>query len=96
MELSDDRRAGMGALDRIGSLELGLDAVRLELAAAISQHAEFNSPHEGHSVIREEMEELWEHVRADTGRSPEARTEAIQIAAMAVRYAAEVCSDATP
>jgi hypothetical protein len=46
----------------------------------------FNSPHEGWAVIREELDELWDHVKADTGRSPEARKEAIQIAAMALRY----------
>ena len=46
-----------------------------------------NSPHEGWAVIREELDELWEHVRANTGRGPEARKEALQVAAMGLRYA---------
>lgn len=50
----------------------------------------YASPHEGISVIREEFEELWEHVRANTGRSPEARKEAIQLAYTVLRYAAEL------
>ena len=58
-----------------------------ELDRARAKHAPMHSPHEGHSVIREELDkELWEHVCHDTGRSPEARHEALQVAAMALRY----------
>jgi hypothetical protein len=63
------------------------------LDAAITRHAPMNSPHEGHSVIREELDELWDHVRADTGRSTDARKEAIQIAAMGLRYALDLCGE---
>ena len=49
------------------------------------------SPHEMYAVLLEELDELWDHVKANTGRSPEARKEAIQMAAMAVRYILEVC-----
>jgi hypothetical protein len=45
-----------------------------------------NSPHEGISLLREAFEELWAQVKMDTGRSPEARKAAEQIAAMAIRY----------
>lgn len=73
--------AGDPALSRV------LWDVGREVAAARAKHPPMHSPHEGHSVIREELDtELWEHVCADTGRSPEARKEAIQVAAMAVRY----------
>lgn len=57
-----------------------------ELDRAQGKFPMFNSPHEGWAVIREELDELWEHVRANTGRSEEARHEALQIAAMALRY----------
>jgi len=50
-----------------------------------------NSPHEGYAVILEELDELWEHVRDDTGRGVEARKEAIQVAAMGLRYALNLC-----
>lgn len=57
-----------------------------EFDKAQAKHAPMHSPHEGHSVIREEFEELWEHVKADTGRTPEAMKEAAQLGAMALRY----------
>jgi hypothetical protein len=65
--------------------------VALELAHARREFAPMHSAHEGHSVIREEFEELWEHVCANTGSTVAARTEAIQLAAMAVRYVVDVC-----
>lgn len=60
--------------------------VLIELDKAQMKHAPMHSPHEGHSTIREEFEELWEHVRADTGRSDKAMREAAQLGAMALRY----------
>lgn len=57
-----------------------------EVFAASDKHGPMNSPHEGHSVIREEFEELWEHVKNDTGDTLQARKEAVQLAAMAIRY----------
>lgn len=86
----------MGVADRAGSKKLYdskwmeidavLEEVRVSLQKGMIKHASMHSPHEGHSVIEEEYEELWDHVKADTGRSPEARKEALQLAAMAVRY----------
>lgn len=61
-----------------------------ELLTAMSKHAGMHSPHEGISVIREELDELWDHVKADTGRTPEARKEALQVAAMAIRYVVDL------
>lgn len=71
-----------------------LDELRDEVGKARSQHAPINSPHEGWAVIREELDpELWEHVCGDTGRSPAARKEALQIAAMGVRYILDLIDD---
>lgn len=67
-------------------LEIILSKVRAEVLRAQAKHPKMNSPHEGHSVIREELEELWDHVKADTGQTPDARKEAIQVACTAVRY----------
>lgn len=64
--------------------------VLAELAEARQRFAPMHSPHEGISVIHEEFRELREHVYAETGRSAEARAEAIQLAAMAMRYALEL------
>lgn len=72
-----------------------IDRLAAEIAAEVRRaetlHAPMHSPHEGWSIIFEELEELREHVRADTGRSEEARKEAIQIAAMGLRYALNLC-----
>lgn len=64
--------------------------VRQMLYASIEKHAPMASAHDGHSVIREEFEELWDHVKADTGSSAEAYKEALQVAAMAIRYALDI------
>lgn len=63
-----------------------LEDVTDVVIAATRKHAPMHTPHEGISVIREEFEELWDHVKADTGRTEKAREEALQLAAMAVRY----------
>lgn len=65
------------------------------LDAAMTKHPPMNSPHEGWAVIYEELiVELGEHVWHDTGRSAEARKEAIQVAAMGLRYALDLCGGA--
>jgi hypothetical protein len=59
-----------------------------ELTRARAKFEPFNSPHEGWAVIYEEaVKELGDHVWANTGSTPEAFWEAIQTAAMALRYA---------
>lgn len=63
-----------------------LTEVFQEVSRAEAKHPPFASAHEGHSVIFEEVDELWDHVKADTGYSQEAYKEAIQVAAMGVRY----------
>lgn len=67
------------------------DEAASELARAVSKFGPMASAHEGYAVILEELEELWAHVKANTGSSPEARQEAIQLAAMALRYVTDVC-----
>jgi len=72
-----------------------IDQLALEVAATLRQaqtkHAPMHSPHEGWSVIYEELEELREHVRGDTGTTADARTEAMHTAAMAMRYVVDLC-----
>lgn len=47
----------------------------------------FNTPHEGFAVLKEEVDELWEAVRGFDGG--DARAEAVQVAAMAIRFIVE-------
>jgi hypothetical protein len=53
----------------------------------------FNSAHEGFAILMEEFEELKEHVFTNQKRRDldEMRKEAIQVAAMAIRFAVDVC-----
>jgi hypothetical protein len=69
------------------------EEVRVELVRALRLHSQFNSAHEGYAVILEELDELkaecWKK-RADRDRGA-MRLEAVQIAAMALRFALEIC-----
>jgi len=55
-----------------------------ELRRAESIHAPIKTPHEGYAVIQEEVDELWDCIKANN--SKQASVEARQIAAMAARF----------
>ncbi len=61
-----------------------------ELRKAQAGNCGFNSMHEGYAVILEEMDELktevWKNGRKHPERMALARQEAIQVAAMAIRF----------
>jgi hypothetical protein len=59
-----------------------------EAQRAMSKFAEFNSSHEGYAVILEELDELWDDVKAN--RIEQSVAEAIQVGAMALRYVVEM------
>jgi hypothetical protein len=60
--------------------------VALELARAEAKFPGFNSAHEGYAIIKEEVDELWDHVKGDTAYGIAAYDEAKQIAAMGIRF----------
>jgi hypothetical protein len=72
------------------SLNRVLAAVAAEHGVATGKFPPINSGHEGKAVIEEELDELWLEVKANRGTSREAMQEAIQIAAMAVRYVCDL------
>ncbi len=72
-------------------LDLALSLVREEVIRAIKKFPEFNSSHEGYAVIAEELDELWDEVKRD--RPDLAREEAVQVAAMAVRFLTDIKGD---
>lgn len=76
-------------------LEICLEEVGDEVRSARSKWPGFNSAHEGFAVLKEEVDELWDHVKTNQKkRDLEAmRKECIQIAAMAVRFAEECCDE---
>lgn len=86
---------------RLQEIERRIDAaladVKSELFRAMAKHRSMASAHEGISVIREELDvELWAHVCADTAATVEGRNEALQSAAMCVRFMLDVCGDNPP
>jgi hypothetical protein len=78
----------------MSKLEPLLEEIRAELTQATEQFPAMNSAHEGWAVIKEELDELWEHVRQKQGmRLPHRmRREAVQVAAMAIRFALDCCT----
>lgn len=85
-----------GANERLYQKLLG--ELRGELYRAAEEHDGFNSAHEGWAVILEEVDELWlEVMKKRAARSKDKmRAEAIQIAAMALRFAMDVCPPEDP
>ena len=72
-------------------VEAILAVVREEYYAAAAQHRPWASTHEGSAVIREEFEEMWDEVKANNPRN--ARAEAVQVAATALRFIFDVEDD---
>ncbi len=66
-----------------------------ELREARSHHPPLKSAHEGYAVILEELDEVWEHVKAKRQDLPAMRRELVQVAAMAQRMAEEICNRKT-
>lgn len=69
------------------------DDVRAELERARAKFpTPFASAHEGFAILNEERDELWDEVKGNAlGRRERMREEAIQVAAMAIRFVEEVC-----
>lgn len=60
------------------------DIVLVEVAKANAMHKPFNSHHEGFAIFKEEVDELWDEIKADNHEL--AIAEAVQAAAMAIRF----------
>lgn len=62
--------------------------VKTELDWATQTYGPFHSTHEGYAVILEELDELWDDVRKHSGNDGK---EAVQVAAMAIRFIMDCC-----
>lgn len=87
--LGDLRRAERDLDLNLSQIEAVADATD-ELLAACSRFAPYASAHEGLAVVREEYLELEQEVFHGDARGPAGRTEAIQLAAVSLRYASEI------
>lgn len=63
-----------------------LELVIAELNLARKKHPPMASTHEGYAVILEELEELWEEIKMREPVPERLRDEAVQVAAMAIRF----------
>lgn len=76
-------------------LDSALQSILREYDRATASFAPMASPHEGYAVILEEVDELWREVKTDkrapTLREDAMRREAIQVAAMALRFLIDCC-----
>lgn len=72
-------------------IDIVLGHLKTELMSAMTKHGPMHGPHEGYSVILEELDELWDEVKKKGGgRDALAEKEALQVAAMACRYILDV------
>lgn len=80
-------------MERTGTLQGVLAEVESEVARAEALWPPLNSAHEGYAVLLEEVDEMKEHVWMNQKRRDVAamRKEAIEVAAMAVRFIRDVC-----
>jgi hypothetical protein len=69
--------------------------VRAELASATRKFPPFRSAHEGYAILLEEVDELWETIKDNKDEDAiwRQRDEAIQVAAMAVRFLLDLGPD---
>lgn len=65
--------------------------VQNELKRAEKKFAQFNNPHEGYAVLLEEMDELWDLIKKQSHDREAMKWEALQVAAMAVRFIKDLC-----
>lgn len=79
----------------VPAIKLLLSDIEAEAMQAMTRWPTFNSAHEGFAVLREEVDEPWDHVKTNQKKRdlPAIYKEAVQIAAMALRFAHDVCNE---
>lgn len=80
-------RAERAADEQVDAIMDILDEVDVELDRAITKHPQaFRSNHEGFAILKEEVDELWGATIKQGADDFDVRAEAVQVAAMAVRF----------
>ena len=82
-------------LEEIAKVREVLDLAYQEICIAKHNWPPFNSAHEAFAVLKEEVDELWDHIKTNQKKRDlkAMHDEAIQVAAMALRFASEVCDE---
>ena len=74
-------------------VEHALTLIYDELTKAQEDWPPMNTVHEGYALILEELDELWDEIKMGKGTTREAASEAVQTAAMSLRYLVDLCPD---
>ena len=69
-----------------------IELICQEFSAATADYGKFHSRHEAWAVLREEVDELWDVIKAN-GTNAELKEEAVQVGAMAFRLLVDCCYD---
>jgi len=74
-------------------IQYAISDVAEELAKATAKFGPQRSAHEGYAILKEEVDELWDEIKKnDKVRDvKKMRAEAMQVAAMAIRFMVDVC-----
>lgn len=77
--------------EKIIAMRRVLRMVEEECVRAWTKHPiGFHNAHEGFAVLKEEVDELWDEVKGDTAYTHDGMLEAVQTAAMGVRFVVEL------
>ena len=71
--------------------DIALEKVLQEYNQATEKFGGFQSTHEGYAVILEELDELWTEIKSNSSKELMEK-EAIQVAAMGLRFIVDCCS----
>lgn len=76
----------------LDAIDRACGEVEVELRRAMTLFGPFRNGHEGWAVIREEVDELWDEIKNNkrVDHVSRQRKEAIQIAAMALRFVVDL------
>ena len=67
-----------------------IELIKKEYFEAERKFPAFNSSHEGYAIILEELDELWDEIKANNKSA--IKFEAIKVAAMALRFLIDILS----
>lgn len=71
--------------------ETAMTEIINEFQSATERYGQFGNMHEGYAVILEESDELWDCIKEN--RWQDARKEAVQVGAMALRFIVDCCCE---
>lgn len=74
--------------EKLSKLDVCIQEILKEYHQATARHGPFHGSHEGYAVLLEEVDELWDEVKANNKQRQ--REEAIQVAAMALRFLTDI------